>query len=200
MNNLALYNAQISAGSLLLKESREVANILLKDPDGKLWYQAICVDNILQKKSRATAKRMARLIRNRLESMPREYLKIVANESAEVAAQILLGASIKHSRLLADFIKKVVKDHLRTFNYQLSLRDWESFLNECEQIDTSVNNWSESTRKKIGQVVFRILAEAKYIDSTRSMKILPVQIFPEVRQYLKETKQTNILEIMEISR
>ena len=199
MNNSALYNAQISAGSLLLKESRGIALLLLKNANEKDWYQAIFIDNILQKKSTATAKRMTRLILNRLEAMPEKILELVINGTADVTTQVLLAAAIKHSRLLGDFIEQVVKNHFRTFNNQLTLRDWETFLNECEQIDFSVGDWSESTRKKLGQVIFRILAEAKYIDNTRSRKILPIQIFPEVRQYLKKTQQTHILKIMEIA-
>jgi hypothetical protein len=199
LNNSAIYNAQISAGSLLLKESREIARLLEKFPNEEELNQAVFVDNVLQKKSTATAKRMTRLIRNRLEAMPGNFLKIIINGSADVTAQALLAAAIRHSQLLGDFIEQVVKEHFRTFNNQLNIKDWEKFLNECEHIDSSVNDWSESTKKKLGQVIFRILAEAKYLDSTRSMKILPIQMFPEVRRYLEETQQTNILRTMEIA-
>jgi hypothetical protein len=199
LNNSAIYNAQISAGSLLLKESREIARLLSKFSSEEELSQAIFVDNILQKKSTATAKRMTRLIRNRLEAMPGKFLKIIINGSADVTAQALLAAAIRHSQLLGDFIEQVVKEHFRTFNNQLNIKDWKKFLNECEHIDSSVGDWSESTKKKLGQVIFRILAEAKYLDSTRSMKILPIQMFPEVRRYLEETQQTNILRIMEIT-
>jgi hypothetical protein len=199
LNNNAKYNAQISAGSLLLKESREIARLLSKFPNEEELNQAIFVDNILQKKSTATTKRMTRLIRNRLELMPGKFLEMVANGSVDITTQALLAAAIKHSQLLGNFIEQVVKDHFRTFNNQLTHRDWEKFINECEQKDSSVGDWSESTKKKLGQVIFRILAEAKYIDSTRSMKILPVQMFPEVRRYLEQTQQTYILQIMEIA-
>ena len=199
MNNNAKYNAQISAGSLLLKESREIARLLSKFPNEEELNQAIFVDNILQKKSTATTKRMTRLIRNRLELMPGKFLEMVANGSVDITTQALLAAAIRHSQLLGDFIEQVVKEHFRTFNNQLNIKDWKKFLNECEHIDSSVGDWSESTKKKLGQVIFRILAEAKYLDSTRSMKILPIQMFPEVRRYLEETQHTNILRIMEIT-
>ena len=199
MNNSAIYNAQISAGSLLLKESREIARLLEKFSNEEELSQAVFVDNVLQKNSTATAKRMTRLIRNRLETMPGNFLKIIINGSADVTAQALLAAAIRHSQLLGDFIEQVVKEHFRTFNNQLNIKDWKKFLNECEHIDSSVGDWSESTKKKLGQVIFRILAEAKYLDSTRSMKILPIQMFPEVRRYLEETQQTNILRTMEIA-
>ena len=62
---MGLYNAEISAGSLMLPESRRVAKLLLGHPTKEAWLEALKRDNILQKKSPATARRQARLIRNR---------------------------------------------------------------------------------------------------------------------------------------
>ena len=56
------YNAEISAGSLLPLESRRIAALLLTDPDDAAWRHAIEVENILQKKTPATARRQATLI------------------------------------------------------------------------------------------------------------------------------------------
>ena len=47
------YNAEITAGSLLLKESRAIVQLLLQDADAKAWHKAIAVDNVLQKTSPA---------------------------------------------------------------------------------------------------------------------------------------------------
>jgi hypothetical protein len=56
------YNAEISAGSLMLKESRIIAKLLFERADEEKWHEAIYVHNLLQKKSPATAKRQTRLI------------------------------------------------------------------------------------------------------------------------------------------
>ena len=47
---LSIYNAEISAGSLMVEESRIIAKLLLDKADEKAWHQAIIVKNILQKK------------------------------------------------------------------------------------------------------------------------------------------------------
>ena len=65
---MSIYNAEISAGSLMLPESRRIARLLLTHPTKEQWFEALKLDNILQKKSPATAKRQARLIRNRLDT------------------------------------------------------------------------------------------------------------------------------------
>ena len=148
-----LYNAEITAGSLLLKESRTIVQLLLHDADAKMWQRAIVVDNVLQKTSPATAKRMATLIRKRLELMPRELWVMIADGTTEVATQCLLAAAIKHSRLLGDFMQQVLRRHYRAFTPKLETREWEAYLVECAHIDPAVATWSAITRKKMGQVV-----------------------------------------------
>lgn len=194
-----IYNAEISAGSLMLRESRKIAGLLLQSADDKAWHQAIYVDNILQKKVPSTARRMTRLIRNRLDSMTPDLWKMIVDGTTEVAIQSLLAASIKHSRLFGDFLIEVVKEHYRIFNKHLSTRDWVNFLAECEHKDPAVSTWSESTRAKLGQVIFRVLAEAKYVDSTRSLNLIPVTLTHEIREYLVTHEETYLLKCMDIT-
>ena len=194
-----MYNAEISAGSLMLRESRKIAGLLLDKADDSAWHQALSVDNILQKKVPATARRMARLVRNRLEGTSPELWGMVVHGNSEIATQSLLAAAIRHSRLLGDFLNEVVKEHYRVFDRKLATTDWKNFLAVCAQRDKAVSTWSETTKAKLGQVVFRILAEAKYVDSTRSLKLAHVSLASEVREYLVRHKETYILQCIDIA-
>jgi hypothetical protein len=194
-----LYNAEITAGSLLLKESRVVAQLLLQGADNTAWQRAIMVDNVLQKTSPASAKRMATLIRKRLDLMPRELWTMVAEGTTEVATQSLLAATIKHSRLFGDFMLQVLPNHYRSFDHKLLRREWDSFLTDCAHVDPAVTAWSPSTKIKVGQVAYRILAEAGYLDNARSLNLLPVSIAPEVSRFLYVHNEHYILKCMEIA-
>jgi hypothetical protein len=195
-----IYNAEISAGSLLTKESREIAKLLIAHADEAAWHRSLVVDNVLQKKSPASAKRMGRLIRNRLEAMNETHWQLVLDDDREVSLQALLVAAINHSRLLEDFLTMVIKEHYRSFKRQISLGDWRTFLEECENRDSTAASWSDSTKKKLGQVVIRILAEAGYLENTRNMQLSPIQIHPKVREYLQGHGMESILRCMEIDR
>lgn len=192
------YNAQISAGSILLKESREIAKLLIDQADETAWHRALVVDNILQKKSPSSALRMARLIRNRLEPMDKAHWMLVLDRDRVVALQALLLAAINHSQMLNDFIEEVVSEHYRTFKQNLTLSDWSNFLEVCESRDQEVAGWSEATKKKLRQVIIRILAEAGYLESSRSLQISPVAIHPRVREYMLDHHHDEILHCMEI--
>ena len=73
-----IYNAEISAGALMVVETKLVAKLLLKNPSKEDWKQAIEVDNILQKKTPATAKRQAILVKKRLDCVAPEILELIA--------------------------------------------------------------------------------------------------------------------------
>lgn len=194
------FSADMAAGSLLVPESRKIARLLLEEPDADRWYQAIVVVNVLQKKSQASAIRMGRLIKNRLALMQPTLWRLVADGNSEVARQAILAAAIKHSQLLGEFMRLVVKPHVKAYHNAISLKDWRNFLEECALIDPEINRWAQITRNKLGQVVFRILAEARYIESTRSPKIQPVRIADEVKNYLLQNNENYVLDCMEIGK
>ena len=197
---MALYNAEISAGSLMLPESRRVARLLLSHPTKAQWLQAIKLDNILQKKTPATALRQASLIRSRLDTLEGEAWLLIADGSQEVATQLLFAAAIKHSRVLADFLRDVYAGHLRRLEQNISpAKDWEAFLAECVQRDPEVANFSATTQAKMLQVVLRVLAEGKYVDSTKTLRLTPPHLHPDVVRYLKRHGETTLLSTMDMT-
>jgi hypothetical protein len=195
--SMPTYNAEISAGSLLPLESKRIAALLLSIPDEASWHHAIEVENLLQKKTPATARRMATLIRKRLSTLDDEALGMLIQREQEVAIQLLLVATVKHSQLLGDFLLNVYAAHQRRLDLQLAPLDWQDFLTECAHRDPAVARWSESTRAKLFQVIVRILVEAKYLDGARSMKLTPRSLHPDVRRYLVAHNETYVLDCLE---
>lgn len=180
----------------MLPESRRIAKLLLDRPTPDQWNAALKDENLLQKKP-ATARRQARLIRNRLETLDEKGLRLIVEGEGELCSQILLVAAIRHSRLLGDFLRDVYSADLRTLEHTLSHRQWEAFLTECEHRDDAVSQWAESTCEKLFQVIVRVLAEAKYLDSTRRMGLTPPMLHPNTRAYLKHLGDAETLARME---
>ncbi|MFO7801162.1 MAG: BrxA family protein, partial [Desulfovermiculus sp.] len=126
------------------------------------------------------------------------FWHIIEDGSLEQATQALLCAAIKHSHLLGDFIQQVVSTQIRTFQTDIAYRDWNAFFDQCRSIDPTLDSWSESTQTKVRQVVFRILAEAKVIDSSRSKHLLPFSLLPEIRLLLETHQESYVLHCLEI--
>lgn len=193
-----IYNGDTAAGALLVEESRKIAHLLLHDVNSEQWHKAIIIDNILQKRSPSSAQRQVNLIKKRLIMMDRELWELIYYGSSEITSQALLAASIKYSRLVGDFMDTVLREHWQTFTKTICDNDWIKFLEVCAQVDPKVETWKESTRKKLKQVVFRMLAEAKYIDNTTNCNLIPVSITPEIEQYLLKRNESYVLKCMNI--
>lgn len=197
---MGLYNAEISVGSLMLPESRRVAKLLLTHPTKEQWFDALTLDNILQKNTPATATRQARLLRNRLDTLEEEAWALIAEGPQEVATQLLFAAAIKHSRVLADFLRDVYAGHLRLLEQNLSpAKDWEAFLSECVQRDPEIANLSNSTTAKVLQVILRVLAEGRYVDSIKTLRLTPPHLHPDVVRYLKRHGEFSVLSTMDMT-
>ncbi|VVD29236.1 conserved protein of unknown function [Paraburkholderia dioscoreae] len=193
---VGLYNAEISAGSLMIPESRRIAALLLSHPTDAQWDAALSDENLLQKKP-ATARRQARLIRRRLDTLDDTGLQLVVEGDAELCRQILLSAAARHSQLLSDFMRDVYRADLLRLEKNLSHRQWDGFLEECAHRDEAVAAWAASTREKLFQVIVRILFEAKYLDSTRRMELTPPLVHPKAQAYLRSLGDAETLARLE---
>ena len=193
------YHADITAGSLKVPESRIIADLLLRDCDQEAWNAALYTDNLLQTRSPATAKRLAQLLRGRLETMDAELWRLVRDGSLVVATHACLAAAVKHSALLGDFLDQVVRDEYRLFSPALSPALWERYIEDCRARDPEMPVWSETTVRRLRSSVFQILAQAGYVESTSTLKLQVVHIAREVLNYLNARDETYVLRCIQVS-
>ena len=193
------YKADITAGSLKLAESRVIADLLLRGVNGREWDAAILDWNVLQARTPATAKRLARLIRGRLSLMDADLWRLVRDGSGDVATHAALAAAVKHSPLLGDFLDLVVREQYRVFAATLTNKLWDDYLDDCRGRDPEMPIRNESTRKRLRSSVFQILAQAGYIESTRSKKLQTVHIASQVLQYLERHNEHYVLRCIQVA-
>ena len=192
------YNAEIVAGALIPSESRIIAQLTLDSVSKEQLKHLLTIENILQKRSPATAIRAAELIKKRFALVDEDLLRIIATGSRQALMQALLVAAIKHNKLIGDFMLRVVKEKWRLFETKLKPIDWENFLRECEQTDETVLQWKVTTREKLGQVVKKCLVEAGFLESATNPTITPVLLLPEIKTYLLENNEDYVLECMSV--
>ena len=197
--DLRHYRADLTAGSLKVQESRIVADLLLRGVSKEGWKDAIVKENRLQARNPATAVRLARLIRKRLELMGSDLWKLIRDGDKIVATHAVLAAAIKHSPLLGDFLDLVVREQYRQFKPTLSKTMWEDYLSDCRGRDPDMPLWNESTRKRLRSSVYQILAQAGFIENTRSLKLRPVHIVHQVLNYLRDRGENYVLRCIQVS-
>ena len=192
------YSADITAGALKVMESRVIAGLLFREVTDREWRKAIYDQNVLQARSPKTAKRLSVLIRGRLALVEAPLWKLIRDGSAVEATHACLAAALKASYLLGDFFDLVVRDEYRTFKETLSLTLWADYIEDCRGRDPDMPQWSESTITRLRSSVYSILAEAGYIDSTKTRKLQRVHIVQPVIRYLEKHDEQYVLRCVQV--
>lgn len=194
----ALYSASLTTGSLKSRESRIVATLLLERLPGNNWQDAIVRRNVLQTRAPATAVSVTKLLRARLGCFDAPLWVIVKDGETALATQALLACAVKHSALLRDFMDLALRAEYRLFHPTLHPKVWTDFLEACRSRDPAMPEWSESTKARLRSTVFQILAQAGYLTDTRSRKLRPVTILPELIAYLRAKGEKHLIRCLQL--
>ena len=193
------YDSDLIGGSLQVRESRVVADLLLQDASPEQWHEVIQQQNRLQKRAPASAKRVAQAIRKRLERLDAPFWRAIRDGDDELATQVVFCSALERNLLLVEFIETVLKDAFVTRAGVLEPYHWNEFLDERSHRDSAITTWTESSRKKMAQVVYRMLAEVGLLKSTRNMKLQNLMIRSEVRVLLDDSYRYRLKACLEVS-
>ncbi len=187
------YPANFTKASLLVPESRIIAGLLLQDLSVAEWKQQIENENVLQRRTKNSAKTAAGLIKSRLMTMDHGLWELVYAGSKELATQAVLGATVKFSPLLGDYLQYVYQRERKQFADHLRPSSWDLFIADCHNRIPDLPVRSESTQAKLKQNAFRIMAEASLIDNTKDMSIRHLVLAPELERYLVRKQEKYVL-------
>jgi hypothetical protein len=192
-NNKARYIANITAGALLVPESKKIADLMLKDVSKEEWKGKIEEENILQRLSLSSSKRIAAFIKSRLQLMTPELWIMIRDGDNKLATQANFAAAIKHCKLLGDYLDLVIREQYKKMEDTLPLPLWDEFIVMCEKSDPYMEKFPPSTAQKIRSNIHKILVEAEYLSDPYKRKLQKVEILPEIIDYLKKNNESYIL-------
>lgn len=193
------YDSDLTGGSLQVRESRIIADLLLRGASPEQWQEAIQQQNLLQKRSPASAKRVAHALRKRLEPLDVAFWRAIRDGDEELATQAVFCSALGRNLLLVEYIETVLKDAFVTRAETLEPYHWSEFLEDRSHRDPSIQTWAESSRKKMGQVVYRMLAEVGLLQSARCMKLQHLLVRPEVRTLLENSHRQRLKACLDVS-
>lgn len=191
------YIRDLTGGSLLVAESRVVAETLLQSLSEAEWNHLFIQENILKKKSPHTAIRYARAIRRRLEPLGETFINDLIHAPESYYKQLLMLALMIHTPVLPDFMRHVVAETKRVYRPNLEPDAWETFILDCSRTLPGLNELSESTLKKSGTNIIRTLVDADYLNNNKDRRLQPVYVLPETRAWLKKLNRLDLETIME---
>lgn len=180
------YNGGLTREKFLFYEIRVVASLWLQGCCKEEIIDKIKVENLFQFPTERMISSITRTCFKRIEALESEALIAeLAHAPAEVAKQINLYAIMKDNLLVWDFMTTVIGEKFRTQELEFSSKDLNVFFFRLQEQNDGVASWSDTTVKKIKQVLTKMLIECEYIDSGKSEKLNTISISPELEDEIR---------------
>lgn len=166
------YILSFTAASLRLNEMVKVAKAAYDNnaTDLKVVKESGVVFSSVKTR---TSDREFREVWKRLEKLAPEQINILINGDLISQKQIAFLAVCKRYGFIRDFAIEVIRDKVLVFDYKINESDFNSFINSKLLLHPELEAFSESTRKKAKQVMYRILEQAGIINNAVDKAILP---------------------------
>ena len=123
----------------------------------------VVASNLLQTRKVSTTKRVNREVISRLETLNDFELKLLAEGSRQDQVHLLWIAVCRRYSFIADLAIEELRDRYISLSTDFNHEDFDSFFNRKSEWHPELDQISQSTRKKLRQVLFRILYEADLI-------------------------------------
>lgn len=194
MDSTYPYIASLTREPFLFFEMRTTAKLLDDGLSEEEVVDQICEDNLFQYPTEKSIRKMAGACVKRLKGMNDDTLiTAIATQPTDVAKQICLYALMKQSRLVWEFMLTVVGEKYRLGDTSFGKIDLNSFFMRLQEQDDAVASWSDSTIKKLKQIIARVLVENEYLDNIRSEHLNPVWLHPILENAIRSNHDDIIL-------
>ncbi len=188
------YNGSLTREKFLFYEIRIVAKMCCSGMDRKDILETLQKENLFQFPTEKMIVNIANTCFKRIDALNSSVLvSSLAELPAEDAKQINLYAMMKYNKLVWDFMVTLIGEKFRTQDFELPLRDINVFMERLREQNDLVATWSDSTIKKIKQVLIRTLVECGYLESYHSEKLNNVVIVSELEEAIRESGDLSAL-------
>ncbi len=127
-----------------------------------------------------------------------EFLIIkLAEESPDIGKFINLFSIVLNERIFYDFFNEVIKEKYFLLDYYITNDEFISFMNEKEEQEEEIKNWSSETKRKIIVKIKAFLVESGYLVKTETgYKIIRPLIPDDIISNIEQNYDKNILKIL----
>ena len=152
-------------------ETKQLALLFERLKDWDAVKSKVLEEDILQRNSLATRKRLFVELKRRIEQFNEDELRYFNDAPIEDVKILVFVGCLKSYRFIFEFIIEVIRQKYLLFDYQIETSDYNSFYESKAAASNKLNLLSETTQKKLRQVMFHMLAEVGLIESTKNYYI-----------------------------
>ena len=181
------YRLSFGTGNAYINESNLILKKYLENKDWKETEKYSIENNILNTNNLGSAKRIFREISLRLKSLSNEEQKFFIR-SNYVDQSILIWISICRTyKFIGDFSSVIISEKLNSYQLEIEYSDFNYFFEKQQVLHEELRTLKDSTRKKLRQVIFRIMKDLNII--SKNKEITPLLPSIELKEVTKSTRK-----------
>lgn len=159
------YRLSFSTGGLFIGESANLASSYLQRRDWDAVSVIARQTNSLQFRTAASTHRTVRELIARLKMLSDQELEWLTEEGSSIRGVIMWLSVCRLYLFIAEFMTELVQERLSAYRYDLTYDDFDAFLDRKAEWHEEVETLTANTRKKIRQILFRMMREAGILTS-----------------------------------
>jgi hypothetical protein len=180
-----------TAGALLHQESLTVAALFDELGDWNATRDRVLDENLLRMRTSQAAKRIFREVSSRLKQLTPAELALLLDGTPQEQGHLLWLAVCKRYRFIYDFAVEVVREKFIRLDFDLPYDAYDVFFNHKAEWHSEVEGVAESTRKKLRQVLFKMMREANLL--TQDDQIVPAMLTPRTIELIAADSPSYLL-------
>ena len=181
------YRLSFGTGNAYLNESNLILKKYLENKDWKETEKYSIENNILQTNTLSSSKRIFREISLRLKSLSQQEQEFFIR-SNYVDQSILIWISICRTyKFIGDFASIIISEKFSSYQLEIEYSDFNYFFEKQQVLHEELRTLKDSTRKKLRQVIFRIMKDLNIISKDNEINpLLPSLELKEVTKSIRK--------------
>ena len=181
------YRLSFGTGNAYINESNLILKKYLENKDWKETEKYSIENNILQTNTLSSSKRIFREISLRLKSLSQQEQEFFIR-SNYVDQSILIWISICRTyKFIGDFASIIISEKFSSYQLEIEYSDFNYFFEKQQVLHEELRTLKDSTRKKLRQVIFRIMKDLNII--SKDKEINPLLPSLELKEVIKSTRK-----------
>ena len=181
------YRLSLVTGNAYINESNLILKKYLENKDWKETEKYSIENNILQTNTFSSAKRIFREISLRLKSLNHQEQEffIISNYADQ---SVLIWISICRTyKFVGDFAFMIISEKFNSYQLEIEYSDFNYFFEKQQVFHVELRTLKDSTRKKLRQVIFRIMKDLNII--SKDKKITPLLPSLQLKEVTKSIRK-----------
>ena len=154
------YRLSFGTGGLYVTESAQLIQLFDELGDWSEVIEDAVQKNLLQFKSTQSTRRVAREICTRLKYLTHQELDFFQTSDPYDQSILCWLACCRTYEFIGDFATQVLLENFASYKLDLDYAAFDFFCEEQAQFHHELEDVTESTRKKLRQILFRMMREA----------------------------------------